>query len=509
MNVGQKIFRVMALLSFLLIMTIAIPLGYGYEWSPEMMLTWNNEIDSNPSIAQAGDGKVWVAWHSYRTGNADIFYKVYDSSKVHPWSSEKNLTEDTNADISPSIMQANDGKIWVVWSTNRTGNYEIYCKNSSDNGATWSQEQNLTANPKEDECSSIMQTADGTVWLAWSANRTGNFDIYCKNSSDNGATWSTDKFLNYPTTNDQDPSIAQDVYGNIWFVWVRNVIGTETSNIWYKKYDAASNTWGGTTQVTTDSGDIFNLHPSVMSANDGKIWVVWDSDKVGGQADIYYQTRSPPLFSATQIIRLTSNTEDDIMPSIMHAADGTLWTIWATVRVNNWDIRYMTTKIPQLNDVAIFSVIPTEVTVDAGEEVFIEVVAQNHGTSYTSVIVRLYADLTWKNESDPIGLSPGQLYPINLTWTALDSGTYKIWAKASVVYGEIYTVDNTFPAILCDVNDDRTVNVSDLSVLSNAYGSRLGDSNWNPDCNFDGFDGDNNVDALDLFELGKNYGKSQ
>lgn len=497
----------MVIFSFLIMMTASVLPGYGYEWSPEMMLTWNSETDANPSVAQASDGKVWIVWHSYRSGNADIFYKVYDPSNVHPWSLEKNLTTDTNGDISPSVMQANDGKIWVVWSTSRTGNYEIYCKTTSDNGATWSEEQNLTANPKEDECPSIMQTAGGTIWLVWSANRTGNFDIYYKTSQDNGATWATDKSLNYPETNDRNPSIAQAADGKIWFVWVRDK--NLNLNIWYKTYNATSNSWSATTQVTQDSGDILDLNPSVMPANDGNIWIVWDSDKVGGQADIYYQIRSPPLFSATQIIRLTNNAEDDIMPSIMQAADGTIWTTWATMRVNNWDIRYMTTKIPQLIDVAIFSVIPTEVTVDAGEDVSIEIVAQNHGTSYTSFIVKLYADLTWKNESDPIGLSPGQLYPINLTWTASTLGTYKIWAKTSVVYGEIYTVDNTFPAILGDVNSDRTVNAFDLSVFSNAYGSKAGDSNWNPDCNFDGFNGDSKVDAFDLFNLGRNYWKSQ
>jgi len=487
--------------------TAAIPLGYAIEWSPEMMLTWHDGYDGNPSVAQASDGKVWIVWHSYRSGNADIFYKVYDPSNVHPWSSERNLTTATNDDISPSVMQANDGKIWVVWSTSRTGNYEIYCKTTSDNGATWSQEQNLTANPNEDEGPSIMETAGGTIWLVWSANRTGNFDIYYKTSQDNGVTWATDKSLNYPETNDRNPSITQAADSKIWFVWVRDK--NLNLNIWYKTYNATSNSWSATTQVTQDSGDILNLNPSVMQANDGNIWIVWDSDKVGGQADIYYQIRSPPLFSATQIIRLTNNAEDDIMPSIMQASDGTIWTTWATVRVNNWDIRYMTTKIPQLIGVAIFSVTPTEVTVDAGEDVSIEIVAQNHGTSYTSFIVKLYADLTWKNESDPIGLSPGQLYPTNLTWTALDPGTYKIWAKTSVVYGETYTVDNTFPAILGDVNSDRTVNAFDLSVFSNAYGSKAGDFDWNPDCNFDGFNGDNKVDAFDLFNLGKNYWKSQ
>jgi len=200
--------------------------------------------------------------------------------------------------------------------------------------------------------------------------------------------------------------------------------------------------------------------------------------------------------------------------AIEKLSTGTVYVDHAYIRVSgvstfdaNVDGRTTETR----HDVAIFSVIPTEVTVTAGQTVSIEIVAQNHGNNVGNFIVRLYADLTNVNESGTIVLSPGQLYKIepNLTWTASNPGTYKIWAKASTVYGEIYTVDNTFPAILGDVNDDRTVNASDVSVFSNTYGSKPGDSNWNPDCNFDGFNGDNKVDAFDLFDQSKNYGKSQ
>lgn len=95
---------------------------------------------------------------------------------------------------------------------------------------------------------------------------------------------------------------------------------------------------------------------------------------------------------------------------------------------------------------------------------------------------------------------------MTFTWTASSSGTYKIWAQVSVVNEEIYILDNFFPALLGDVNGDRAVNDSDISALSNAYGSQPGDSNWIPNCNFEV---DNKVDAYDLFDLGKNYGKSR
>ncbi len=56
-----------------------------------------------------------------------------------------------------------------------------------------------------------------------------------------------------------------------------------------------------------------------------------------------------------------------------------------------------------------------------------------------------------------------------------------------------------------EVNGDRTVDVLDLEALNNAYGSERGDPKWNLNCDFNW---DDKVDAADLFDLSKNYGKT-
>ena len=59
--------------------------------------------------------------------------------------------------------------------------------------------------------------------------------------------------------------------------------------------------------------------------------------------------------------------------------------------------------------------------------------------------------------------------------------------------------------ILGDVDGDGDVDYSDLSDLNKLYGSKLGDPNWNPNCDSNR---DDKVDASDLFILSKNYGKT-
>lgn len=63
--------------------------------------------------------------------------------------------------------------------------------------------------------------------------------------------------------------------------------------------------------------------------------------------------------------------------------------------------------------------------------------------------------------------------------------------------------------LLGDVNDDGTVDASDLSALSQAFGSTRGpppSANWNPAANLNK---DNFVNILDLYTLGKNYGERE
>jgi peptide/nickel transport system substrate-binding protein len=55
-----------------------------------------------------------------------------------------------------------------------------------------------------------------------------------------------------------------------------------------------------------------------------------------------------------------------------------------------------------------------------------------------------------------------------------------------------------------DVNHDGTVNAQDLTEFIGAWGSTPVTQHWNPDCDING---DSKVDALDLFSLGRNYGK--
>lgn len=208
------------------VLTLDIPFVSAIEWSAENPVTATPDQDLSPVIMQADDGTVWVVWARKRVGflDYDLFYKT--SSDYENWSPETQLTEDPRYDTSPSIMQASDGAIWVVWSGNHDLFYKIY------SGSVWSSDTPLTDDPNFDEVPSIAKARDGTIWVTWQSDRpSGDQDeLYYKIYD--GSTWSLDTALTDNPADDRGPSAAQIDDKRIWVVWHTQI--NEDSDIYYK-----------------------------------------------------------------------------------------------------------------------------------------------------------------------------------------------------------------------------------------------------------------------------------
>ena len=168
-NKKKKLVRITLELTLLLtILNVFTPSIYATEWSsmPDTRLTWDESLDWAPSIAQAQDGTIWIVWHSFIIGtNPDIMYKVHNGSSTFPWSPTEKLTTDQGQDMTPSITITADGDIWVVWSSNRTGKYQIHYQ--VYNGSSWQPCGQLISGDEPDSDPSIMQAQDSKIWVVW------------------------------------------------------------------------------------------------------------------------------------------------------------------------------------------------------------------------------------------------------------------------------------------------------------------------------------------------------
>jgi hypothetical protein len=485
------------------------------DWSLDLRLTSDIGWDCAPSIAKTTDGKVWVVWHTDRSGNEDIFYKVYSGSF---WSDETQLTTDPQNDMNPSIVQAQDGKIWVVWETDRKLlDEDIYYR--VFDGVSWTNDTPLCTELFPDKNPSVTSTQDGKIWVVWSSIRTGDPEIFYKTF--NGSAWSTEyRLTSDQNMDDEDPSIMQAMDGTIWVVWSKKS-KAKNDDIYYKTFDGAS--WSDDTQLTTDSN--IDSNPAITQSMNGRIWVTWNSNRKAANMNIFYKIFNG--VSWTTEYQLTSAMEDDKTSCITQTTNGSIWVVWASKRVlAQYDLYYRLGL--ELHDIAVVGITlyaPYNSTIAFRNEVVnMDVGIQNEGEANENVGVRCYANSSLV-ESKMASLTSGQYRSLVFTWntTGCKPGLYVISAYAVPVVGELDLLDNSFTGGLLEVRigdiagivngvvqpiPDRRVDGADFGITIGHFG-HTGPSwprpSWDPVCDVNE---DWVVDLDDIMLVGAHYGET-
>lgn len=430
-------------MSFALILSLlAVPeSARALGWSADIRLTEDLQWDAGPSVTHTSDGKIWVVWTSARTGNNEVFYKTHNGSA---WSGETQLTYNPERDISPCVIEADDGRIWVVWNTYRsTLDYDIYYK--IFDGSSWSGDMQLVTELQDDNSPSAARAADGRIWVVWSSLRTGNAEIFYKIFD--GVSWSSDAQLTVDSnSDDEDPCILQMMDGKIWAVYSKTARATgKWGDIYYRTFDGSY--WSSEFQVTSNLQD--DVHPAVMQSVNGRIWLTWESDRDGwNNQNIYYKILDGT--SWTPDTRLTIAMEPDKTPSITQNMDASIWIVWASQRVQDQlDLYYRTGM--ELHDVAVLSVASYPIHFNntvafRGEKVYLEVGVQNNGEAREPLVeVRCYVNSSLIG-SRVMALTFGQYYSLVFEWNTdlrQQRGVYVVSGVVAPVLGEADVGDNS------------------------------------------------------------------
>jgi len=294
-------------------------------------VTNHENSDQNPTIVRASGGKLWAVWDSDRSGNRDLWYKTSLNSGAS-WSAATRLTDHQESDLCPSIIETSDGDIWITWYSNRTGNWDIFYKHTSDSGSNWSSDEQLTTDALWDMEPSIAQAADNSIWITWCSYRAGNWEVWARSTSNEGTIWSDPIRITTNTAWDYDPSIMVANDGTFWITWYSERSGNR--DLWYKT-SANGSTWSFATQVTSDSGSDEN--PSMAQTDDGKIWLTWHSNRTGNW-DFWYKSTVNGGSTWSSETRHTLFTGNDKTPGLCSLPGTQPAFVWHTDRQGQDDI---------------------------------------------------------------------------------------------------------------------------------------------------------------------------
>lgn len=247
-------------------------------WAGPEQISTASESDTNQTAVLGEDGRIWVFWHSSRGGNYNIYYSIHNPGGG--WSAEATLTTDTDNDRYPvATVNATNGRITVFWRSNRSGNDDIWYKYYDPSTASWSSDSRLTFDVGADYDHHVISDAEGRIWVFWRTNRSGNYDIWFKRGQliDYGFgeywQWESDTQLTTDTSYEVVPRAMIDKQGDVWVFWEKAV--GDLYQIWYKRHSQDGG-WSLASPLST--------HPEL---DNGYTWISQHHAVIDNQNDIH------------------------------------------------------------------------------------------------------------------------------------------------------------------------------------------------------------------------------
>jgi hypothetical protein len=187
----------------------------------------------------------------------------------------ENATNLTNNPLDSVYGQvaAWNNNVYVLWQDSTPPgytNYDIFIKNSVDNGNTFGSPINLSNNSGFSEHPQIA-AYDNNVYAIWADDTSGNKDVLFISSENNGTSFGNIKNLSNDTSDSFNQEIA--VFGeNVYVVWLDQAEGDE-GQILLKVSEDGGATFGGTVKISSNANH--ETFPKISAYKDS-VYIAWN-----------------------------------------------------------------------------------------------------------------------------------------------------------------------------------------------------------------------------------------
>ncbi len=252
-----------------------------------------------PNLAIAPDGTLYIAWSDDSSGNVEIYVRRWNGTawmEVGTGSaSGRGISNNEGHSFYSSLAIAPDGTPYVAWQDDSSGNDDIYIRRW--NGTAWvevgvgsASGEGVSKSPIAALFPCLAIAPDGTPYLAWMEFAPGdNWDIYIRRW--NGTAWvevgtgsASGGGISNNGGNSTYPSLAVDPSGMPYVAWADNSSGNV--EIYVRR-------WNGTAWVEVGAGSASgggishsegeSSEPSMAIAPDGTPYVAWQDGDIWGR----------------------------------------------------------------------------------------------------------------------------------------------------------------------------------------------------------------------------------
>ena len=284
-----------------------------------VQLTNSLEEQDFPAVAEAGD-TLYIAYveftHGDRSqkwpqqmaekpksfdglaqpaGGDQVMVLEYSKSKKR-WGSPYAAST-AKQDISRAAVAVDgEGRVWVIWSAQVKGNFDIYARSRVK--GVWGEEIRLTQDPGADLNPVAVTDTAGGVWVAWQGWRSGSFDVLVARQRESGFT--REERVSVSAASDWDPQIAAGRGGEVAVVWDTYDKGDYDVYLRRLKFTDPKITMQAALPVAATRK--FEARASVTYGRDNRIFVAYEETYAGWGKDFgAYETTGAGLYQGNTV----------------------------------------------------------------------------------------------------------------------------------------------------------------------------------------------------------------
>ena len=258
----------------------------GVEWGSPIRITDDASSEREPSLVQLANLTYVIAYSSDISGNFDIYLRY--SQWGGYWSDPVRVADSSDDEMQPCIYQRPDGKIFLAYSVDKPSPVGTSIVLRSGNGIfSFSTPVTATTGLSYNYYPALTEAPDGNLSVLFSSDRTGNFEIW-QTKYINLANFSTPRRITYTVRDNFYPSVFEDVSS------MYRVVYSDDTNTLYLTDSMDLVEFSPSAEIPTEFDD--NHDPCIFQDADGSFWVTWNSDDSGND-DIYalsFSGNSPP-----------------------------------------------------------------------------------------------------------------------------------------------------------------------------------------------------------------------
>jgi hypothetical protein len=283
-----------------------------------IQLTTSAEEQDFPAIASSGDD-VYVAYVEFthadrdkeglmqikqepnsfdylaRPAGGDQVMLLHYSKSRNAWDAPHAVSARRQDVMRAAVAVDGSKRVWVLWSANQNGNFDIYAavSDAAAKGAAFSAPQRLTNDPGTDVNPVAATDAKGRVWVAWQGFRKDNLEILA--SVQNGNHFSAERKVSFSPASDWDPAIAASASGEVAISW--DTYDKGDYDVYFRRLQADGNSIQMSPPIPVAASQNFEARSSVAYDASNRLWVAYEaSERKWGKDFGAYETTGVALY---------------------------------------------------------------------------------------------------------------------------------------------------------------------------------------------------------------------